>query len=180
MKASAYVNETKWCRQKLAWTRLTIKKYKNTNSISTFSNWKRRGIIPILYKNNTFDSDWGGKWKKKPYYYITVKWYMKCFSYILHGLIRTHKWPAPNVGGFIAQLVRASHRYSEVTGSNPVKSWLFQASVRNCLNCVQNCDDHGLLDLLYYYSPHDMSSVLLYISTDRNVFFSSIPILLNP
>ena len=23
---------------------------------------------------------------------------------------------------------------------------LFQASFRNCLNCVQNCDDHGLLD----------------------------------
>ena len=28
----------------------------------------------------------------------------------------------------------------------PLKSWLFQSSVRNCLNCVQNCDDHGLLD----------------------------------
>ena len=30
----------------------------------------------------------------------------------------------------------------------PLKSWLFQASLRNCLNCVHNCDDHGLLDLL--------------------------------
>ena len=28
----------------------------------------------------------------------------------------------------------------------PLKSWLFQASVRNCLNCVLNCDDHGLLE----------------------------------
>ena len=28
----------------------------------------------------------------------------------------------------------------------PLKSWLFQASLRNCLNCVHNCDDHGLLD----------------------------------
>ena len=28
---------------------------------------------------------------------------------------------APNVSGFIAQLVRASHRYREVTGSNPVE-----------------------------------------------------------
>ena len=40
--------------------------------------------------------------------------YMKHFIYhftsILHWLIRTHKWPAPNVSGFIAQLVRASHR----------------------------------------------------------------------
>ena len=30
----------------------------------------------------------------------------------------------------------------------PLKSWLFQASVRNCLNCVQNCDDHGLLEVI--------------------------------
>ena len=30
----------------------------------------------------------------------------------------------------------------------PLKSWLFQASVHNCLNCVQNCDDHGLLDII--------------------------------
>ena len=29
----------------------------------------------------------------------------------LHGLIRTHKWSAPNVSSFIAQFVRASHRY---------------------------------------------------------------------
>ena len=51
--------------------------------------------------------------------------YMKHFIYhftsILHGLIRNHKWPAPNVSGFIAQLVRASHRHREVTGSNAVE-----------------------------------------------------------
>ena len=55
--------------------------------------------------------------------------YMKHFIYyftsILHGLIRTHKWPAPNVSGFIAQLVRASDRYREVTGSNPVEVLTF-------------------------------------------------------
>ena len=76
--------------------------------------------------------------------------YMKRFIYhftsFLHGLIRTHKWPAPNVSGFIAQLVRASHRYARSRVQTPLKSWLFQAFVRNCLNCVQNCDDHGLLD----------------------------------
>ena len=55
----------------------------------------------------------------------------------------TYKWPAPNISGFIAQLVRASHRYREVTGSN---SWLFQASIRNCLNCDHNGDDHSLLN----------------------------------
>ena len=32
---------------------------------------------------------------------------------------------------------RASHRYREVTGSNPVKVQnFFQASLRNCINCV--------------------------------------------
>ena len=29
---------------------------------------------------------------------------------------------------------------------SPLKSWFFQASIRNCLNCVHNCADHGLLD----------------------------------
>ena len=28
----------------------------------------------------------------------------------------------------------------------PLKSWLFQASIHNCLNCVHNCDDHSSLD----------------------------------
>ena len=33
---------------------------------------------------------------------------------------------------------RASHRYREVTGSNPVEvlNFFFQASLRNCINCV--------------------------------------------
>ena len=41
--------------------------------------------------------------------------------FIPHGNIGTHKWPAPNVSGFKAQSVRASHRYREVMGSNPVE-----------------------------------------------------------
>ena len=52
-------------------------------------------------------------------------------------------WRAPNVSAFIAQLVRASHRHREVTGSNPVEvlNFFFQASLRNCINCV-HCNDH--------------------------------------
>ena len=38
-------------------------------------------------------------------------------TFISHWLLRTHKWPAPNVSGFITQLVRASHGYCEGTGS---------------------------------------------------------------
>ena len=38
---------------------------------------------------------------------------------------------------------RASHRYREIMGSNPVEVliFFFQASLRNCINCV-HCDDH--------------------------------------
>jgi len=32
-----------------------------------------------------------------------------------------------------------------------LKSWIFQASIRNCLNCVRNCDDHSLLDFVTVY-----------------------------
>ena len=30
--------------------------------------------------------------------------------------------------------------------NTPLKSWLFQASIRNCLNCAHNCEDHSSLD----------------------------------
>ena len=61
------------------------------------------------------------------------------FTSILHGLIRTNKWPAPNVPERRTGIARSRVQTT-------LKSWLFQASVRNCLNCVQNCDDHGLLN----------------------------------
>ena len=37
---------------------------------------------------------------------------------------------------------------------------LFQASTRNCLNCVHNCDDHGLLDSSECYKCWKMWEVL--------------------
>ena len=41
-----------------------------------------------------------------------------------------------------SSVARASHRYREVTGSNPVEVLnLFQASLRNCINCV-HCVNH--------------------------------------
>ena len=30
----------------------------------------------------------------------------------------------------------------------PLKSWIFQASIRNCKNCVRNYEDHSLLDFI--------------------------------
>ena len=78
-----------------------------------------------------------------------MKHFIYQFTSILHGLIRTHKWPAPNVSGFIAQLVRASHRYRQVTGSNPVEVLTFSGLPTQLLilNSVRHGDDHSLLDL---------------------------------
>ena len=93
---------------------------------------------------------------------MNAKWYMTCFVYSTadvksselwssqlcgFSLIRTHKWPTPNVSGFIAQLVRASPRYREVMGSNSVEVLTFPGFfICNCLNCVYNCEDHSSLD----------------------------------
>ena len=57
--------------------------------------------------------------------------YMIYFIYIFqihlfHGNIWTHNWPAPNISGFIAQLVTASHRYRVMVSRVhiPLKSWI--------------------------------------------------------
>ena len=45
---------------------------------------------------------------------------------------------------------RASHQYSEVTGSSPVEVLnFFQASLRNCKNCDHNCKDHSSYDFFH-------------------------------
>ena len=44
-------------------------------------------------------------------------------------------------------VVRASHRYREVTRSNPVEVLTFSGFYTQLLNCVHNCDDQSLLDL---------------------------------
>ena len=63
-------------------------------------------------------------------------------THFFHGNIWTHNWPAPNVSGFIAQLVEHRTGNREVTGSNPVEVLnFFQAFLRNCIICV-HCNDH--------------------------------------
>ena len=60
-----------------------------------------------------------------------------------------------NVSGFIAQLVRASHRYHKVKGLNPVEVLICSGLyIRSWINCVHNCKDHSLLDF---------TSAILYI-----------------
>ena len=69
-------------------------------------------------------------------------------SYIIntlffHGNLWTHNWPAPNVSGFIAQLVEHRIGIARSRAQTPLKSWIFffKASLRNCINCA-HCDDH--------------------------------------
>ena len=51
-----------------------------------------------------------------------------------------HQWLHSSVGYSVAPVSRG-HGFK-----TPLKSWLFQASIHNCLNCVHNRDDHSLLD----------------------------------
>ena len=54
----------------------------------------------------------------------------------------------------MAQLVRVSHRYCEVTGSNPVNVLTFSGFYMQLLKlryCVYDCDDHSLLDFKIRY-----------------------------
>ena len=61
--------------------------------------------------------------------------------------------PAPNISGFIAQLVECRTGIREVTGSSPVEVLnFFQASLRNCKNCDHNCEDHSSFDLIFNQS----------------------------
>ena len=73
--------------------------------------------------------------KVRTWFYIWNISYICHCTFIPDGLIRTHKWPSPNVRGFVAQLVRASHRYREVTSSNPVELLAFSSFyIRNFIN----------------------------------------------
>ena len=56
--------------------------------------------------------------------------------------------PATNISGCIAQLVRASHLYREVTGSNLVEVLNFSGFLCNCINCVHNAEDHSSFDFI--------------------------------
>ena len=59
---------------------------------------------------------------------------------------------------------KASHRYREVTGSNPVEVlnffFFFQASLRNCINCV-HCDDHFFIFISFPQFIYDLFHISL-------------------
>ena len=81
-------------------------------------------------------------------------------THFFHGNIWTHNWPAPNVSGFIAQLVEHRTGIARSGVETPLKSWIFfQASLRKCINWV-HCDDHFFIFIWFLQFVYD----LFYIS----------------
>ena len=83
-------------------------------------------------------------------------------AHFFHGNIWTHHWPAPNVSGFIAQLIEHCIGNREVTCSNPVEvlNFFFQASSYNCINCV-HCDDHFFIFISFPQVISDLFHISL-------------------
>ena len=63
--------------------------------------------------------------------------------------------------GLIAQLVRALHRYRRGQGSSPGKPDFFRLSFRNCISCVNNCED--LLLHLFLHSAVQIYAFHIFI-----------------
>ena len=62
---------------------------------------------------------------------------------------------------FHSSVGRALHRYREITCSNPVEVLnFFQASLRNCINCV-HCDDHFLIFIWFPQFIYDFFLISL-------------------
>ena len=78
-------------------------------------------------------------------------------THFFHGNIWTHNWPAPNVSGFIAQLVE--HRTGKSRGHGFKPRWtpefFFQASLRNCINSFTAM-------IISPFSFHFRSSYMIY------------------
>ena len=73
---------------------------------------------------------------------------------------RVEAWKGQDLNGVWTRDLAIPMRGRKQT---PLKSWLFQASTRDCLNCVHNCEDHNLLDFksavqfmkyfIYHFTP---------------------------
>ena len=75
--------------------------------------------------------------------------YIHNFIFIFPGYI-TNQFNDQLPVGLLAQLVRALHRYRRGQGSNPSKPDFFGLSFRNCISCVNNCED---LLYIYFFIP---------------------------
>ena len=81
---------------------------------------------------------------------------------------QTDSWPAPNVSGFIVQLVEHRTGIARSRVQTPLKSWIFfQASLCNCINCV-HCDDHFFIFVIFF-RVCSFGMILMKISDQRSL-----------
>ena len=70
--------------------------------------------------------------------------YVHCIAFIMKGALPYHCF---FLNGYS---LSAQKKKKKLCNNNccqlEVSFWLFQSSIRNCLNCVHNCDDHSWLD----------------------------------
>ena len=95
---------------------------------------------PVEVLNSFFHKLRSLRWSFLHFHFISAVhiWFISYIinTHFFHGNIWTHNWPAPNISGFIAQLVEHRTGNRVVTGSNLVEvlNFFFQASLRNCIN----------------------------------------------
>ena len=66
----------------------------------------------------------------------------ECFPVVLFYVVeRRYEIYSTVLSSEIMKLVRALHRYRRGQGSNPGKPDFFRLSFRNCIGCVNNCED---------------------------------------
>ena len=84
--------------------------------------------------------------------------------------------------GLLAQLVRALHRYRRGQGSNPGKPdfFFFRLSFRNCISCVNNCEDRLYTDFFIpqfkYMSSYIHNFIFIFPGYITNQFDDQLPV----
>ena len=110
-----------------------------------------------------------------------MKWYMKWIIYELRIWNQVKLWSSQLWAQFL-QLRREAWKIQDFNRVwTLLKSWLFQASLRNCKNCAHNCEDHSftwLLLLLHIFLSYILEPASVLIAREKNGARRSRPILL--
>ena len=121
---------------------------------STLTNWTNKPTES--WSLNWFEI-YPGKMKMKSWIYEThifelrneEKISVKKILAVINATYAVAKRPA--LSWLVSSLVRALHRYRRGQGSNPGKPDFFRLSFRNCISCVNNCED--LLYTYFFFIP---------------------------
>ena len=117
--------------------------------------WFKLNLKLWIYETHIFKTaEWINKCKEDPHsLHLFIHSAVQIYEFHIFtissssfpGILRTQFNDQLPVG-LLAQLVRAQHRYRRGQGSSPGKPDFFRLSFRNCISCINNCED-----LLYIY-----------------------------